>query len=74
MPARTDFAPGEFCWIDLSAHDLEAAAAWYGDLFGWTLTKVPTGGGPPYAFFMMGEAAIGGIGQMSDEMTMMSSL
>jgi predicted enzyme related to lactoylglutathione lyase len=69
MPARTDFTPGEFCWIDLNAHDLEAAAAWYGALFGWTRMDMPTpGDGPPYAFLMMGEAPAAGVGQMNDEM------
>ncbi|MEM9378520.1 MAG: VOC family protein [Planctomycetota bacterium] len=69
MPARQEFAAGEFCWIDLNAHDLEAAVRWYCDLFGWSHERMPTdGGGPPYAFFMSGGATVGGIGQMSDEM------
>ncbi|MEM1449056.1 MAG: VOC family protein [Planctomycetota bacterium] len=72
MPARQDFAAGEFCWIDLNAHDLEAAVRWYGDLFGWAHEMMPSdGGNPPYAFFVQGEAAVGGIGQMSDEMKAM---
>lgn len=68
MPARTDFAPGEFCWIDLNAHDLQAAARWYSDLFGWSLVMQDTHGGPPYGFLTKGDAVVGGIGQMSDEM------
>ncbi|GJM44248.1 MAG: putative glyoxalase/bleomycin resistance protein [Gemmatimonadota bacterium] len=69
MPARKDFAPGEFCWIDLMAHDMEAAAAWYNELFGWThLVMESPGDGPPYAFFFKGEAGIGGLGQMDDAM------
>lgn len=69
MPIRNDFAPGEFCWIDLTAHDMQAAIAWYADLFGWTCHEMETpGGGPPYGFFMKGEGAAGGVGQMSDEM------
>ena len=48
MTVRNDFVPGEFCWIDLTAHDLEQAAAWYADQFGWTLQLQETpGGGPP---------------------------
>lgn len=69
MPVRKDFHPGEFCWVDLAAHDLGAALAWYGELFGWSHQMVPTpGGGPPYAFVMQGEHAIAGAAQMSDEM------
>jgi hypothetical protein len=69
MAVRKDFAPGEFCWIDLMAHDLESAATWYGNLFGWTHFQMETPeGAPPYAFFMKGEAAVGGLGQMDDQM------
>ena len=68
MPVRNDFGPGEFCWIDLSAHDLEAAVKWYGELFGWTVTMMPSDAGPPYGFLMSGEGVVGGIGQMDDGM------
>lgn len=71
MPVRSDFKPGEFCWIDFSAHDLDAAAAWYGELFGWTIARQEGHGGPPYAFFMHGEHTAAGVGQMSDEMKTM---
>lgn len=67
MPVRKDFKPGEFCWIDFMAHDMEAAGKWYSDLFGWTVMLVPSEG-PPYGFFMKGEHGVGGLGQMSDEM------
>ena len=69
MTVRTDFMPGEFCWIDLAAHNLKTAVAWYGELFGWSHFEMPSQpGAPPYAFFMKGENAVAGIGQMSDEM------
>lgn len=68
MPVRNDFRPGEFCWVDLAAHDLEAAAAWYSELFGWTPASQRTPGAPPYTFFMKGEAAAAAGGQMNDEM------
>ena len=69
MPVRKDFAAGEFCWIDLAAHDMKAAASWYGGLFDWSHVEVETpGGGPPYVFFMKGEAAIGGLAEMDPQM------
>lgn len=70
MPHRSDFKPGEFCWVDLNAHDLEGAVAWYGELFGWEHELMPSTheGAPPYAFFKKGGAVAGGVGQMSDEM------
>lgn len=68
MPVRTDFTPGDFCWVDLAAFDLESAAKWYGDLFGWELCMQETHGGPPYGFLTKDGEAVGGIGQLSDEM------
>lgn len=68
MPSRTDFKPGEFCWVDFVAHDMPAAIEWYSKLFGWKAETQDTHGGPPYAMFTKGEAVVGGIGQMNDEM------
>ena len=69
MPVRSDFAPGEFCWIDLSANNLEDAAAWYADNFGWTHMVMETpGGGPPYAFMMSGDGLVAGLGELNEDM------
>jgi len=69
MPIRKDFAAGEFCWIDLTAHDMKAAIAWYAGVFGWThMTMDTPEGGSPYAFLTAGENAVGGIGEASPEM------
>jgi uncharacterized protein len=35
MPERDGYIPGVPCWIDTSQPDPEAAAAFYGGLFGW---------------------------------------
>jgi uncharacterized protein len=35
MSERTGYGPGEFCWVELIAPDVDAAALFYGDLFGW---------------------------------------
>jgi predicted enzyme related to lactoylglutathione lyase len=37
--ART-YPPGVTCWVDTEQPDVDAAAAFYGGLFGWTLTDV----------------------------------
>ena len=69
MPARKDFAPGEFCWIDLTAHDMASARDWYGQLFGWSYHDMPTsGGGPPYTFCMKDGAVAAGMGEMNEPM------
>jgi len=48
MAEMTSYPPGTFCWVDLATPDPEAAKAFYGPLFGWTVEDVPTDLGPPY--------------------------
>jgi predicted enzyme related to lactoylglutathione lyase len=40
MPERDGYIPGVPCWIDTSQPDPAAAAAFYGDLFGWDVEDV----------------------------------
>ncbi|MCA8944116.1 MAG: VOC family protein [Planctomycetes bacterium] len=68
MTEPTIYQPGEFCWVDLLAHDMAAAKPFYGDVFGWQAIDQDTKGGPPYAQFQIGEAVVGGLGQMDDTM------
>jgi uncharacterized protein len=35
MSERSEYAPGEFCWVELVSPDVEASAKFYGDLLGW---------------------------------------
>jgi hypothetical protein len=35
MSERTEYANGEFCWVDLASTDFEASKSFYGDLIGW---------------------------------------
>ena len=39
MGTRTGYAPGTFCWVDLSTSDPEAAKAFYAELFGWAVPE-----------------------------------
>jgi predicted enzyme related to lactoylglutathione lyase len=41
MSKVTSYAPGTPCWVDLASADLEASAAFYGDLFGWEIPELP---------------------------------
>jgi predicted enzyme related to lactoylglutathione lyase len=59
---------GQFCWIDLVAHDKKAAMGWYAEIFGWEPRDLDTRGGPPYAMFHLRGKVVAGVGQMSDEM------
>ena len=44
MPERDGYIPGVPCWIDTSQPDPEAAADFYGGLFGWEFEDVMPGG------------------------------
>ena len=68
MSTRTEYAHGEFSWVDLSSHDMGGAKEFYGNLFGWTAEDQETAGGPPYAMFKKGGKIVGGLGQLNDEM------
>lgn len=68
MSERTSFKQGEFCWVDLVAHDMKAAIEYYKAVFGWEADVQDTHGGPPYAMFKRKAENVGGIGQMSEEM------
>lgn len=41
MSKVTSYAPGTPCWVDLSTSDIEASAAFYGDLLGWQVPERP---------------------------------
>jgi uncharacterized protein len=40
MPERDGYIPGVPCWVDTSQPDPEAAASFYGGLFGWEIVDV----------------------------------
>ena len=41
MSERTEYAPGEFCWVDLATTDVDAAKSFYTALFGWDYDDLP---------------------------------
>jgi predicted enzyme related to lactoylglutathione lyase len=41
MSERTSYTPGTPCWVELGTPDIDAAAAFYGDLFGWEIPELP---------------------------------
>jgi len=44
MSERTSYVPGTPCWVDLATPDVEAAARFYGELFGWKVPERPDSG------------------------------
>jgi predicted enzyme related to lactoylglutathione lyase len=64
MSERTEYAPGEFCWVDLATTDVDAAKTFYRDLLGLDAQNAPgdpeeTGG---YGFFMQDGNMVAGVG------------
>jgi uncharacterized protein len=65
--SEVSYEQGVFCWVDLSAHDMEAAKRWDGRLFGWEMTPSDDPN-MPYSMAMQGGKMIAGIGQMPPDM------
>lgn len=68
MAEMTKYEHGIFSWVDLSAKDMDAAATWYGELFGWTANAQDTQGGPPYTMYTLREKNVAGMGQLPEPM------
>ena len=51
--------PGAISWTELMTSDPDAAAAFYGTLFGWSFDKMDMG--MPYQVIKVGTSAVGGI-------------
>jgi uncharacterized protein len=67
MTKRTRFAAGEVCWTDLQTRDVEAAKAFYADVFGWRYEDLPTPDGRSYAQAFVGDALVSVIAPQSRE-------
>jgi len=52
MTHPTSFAPGNFCWTELSTSDPVAAKTFYTSLFGWTANDMPIPDGGTYTMLM----------------------
>ncbi|GAA0989723.1 MULTISPECIES: VOC family protein [Nocardiopsidaceae] len=62
----TDFTPGAPCWLELGTPDVDAAAAFYRRMFGWTDTSAgPHTGG--YRFARLDGKDVGGLGPLMEE-------
>lgn len=52
---------GAVSWTELMTTDVEAAKAFYGDLFGWRIEEMPMGDQGPYNVIYAGDEHIGGM-------------
>src|SRR4051812_28427642 len=60
------YIPGVPCWIDTTQPDPEAAAAFYGELFGWEVENVMPAGAPTYYIARLRGEDVAGIGSQWD--------
>jgi uncharacterized protein len=61
-----EYAPGTPSWVELSSPDTDAAAAFYGELFGWEATAPDTDHGGYRQFQQDGKSVGGLMGHMQD--------
>ncbi|MFD9224236.1 VOC family protein [Streptomyces sp. NPDC060064] len=62
----TTYVTGSPNWLDLGSPDIDAAAAFYGALFGWELQSLgPEAGG--YGFFQLDGKTVAAIGPLTEE-------
>ncbi|GAA2717175.1 MULTISPECIES: VOC family protein [Streptomyces] len=62
----TDFVTGSPTWLDLGSPDTDAAAAFYGTVFGWeTESAGPDAGG--YAFFRKDGSTVAAVGPLTED-------
>lgn len=65
MDTTTANEPGTLCWAELGSPDPQAAAAFYGALFGWDFTDDPAGG-PGYRTARLRGRPVAGLGPVGD--------
>ena len=65
MTEMTKYTPGQFCWVDFSAPDYDAAKKFFGAFFGWTVDEPPPHEGQPsrYGMFKLGDKVVAGLGE-----------
>ena len=65
--ARVTDVPGSLTWVELTTHDQTGAAAFYGEVFGWTYRTVPMGFGP-YGICTVDGVDVAGVATMAPGM------
>ena len=62
MSERDGYAAGVPCWVDTWREDVNPAAAFYGELFGWNVVGTTAAGEDAYAMCLLRERQVAGIG------------
>jgi uncharacterized protein len=67
MSEIESYAPGTFCWVELSAHDSQDAKRFYTSLFGWTSEDSPIGPDQYYTMLRLRGKDVGALYQMDSQ-------
>jgi len=69
MSERTEYAPGEFGWVDLASPDIQASVEFYGRLMGWEHVPAPGSAEQTrgYGYFTYGGKQVAGVGPIMGE-------
>ena len=59
---RETYPPGVTCFIDTEREDVDAAAAFYGGLFGWSFDDLTQPGGPRFLMARIDGQIVAGLG------------
>src|SRR4051794_37624109 len=51
MEGNLSYAPGTFCWFELSTTDVDSARKMYSELFNWTTREIPISPTDKYVIF-----------------------
>jgi uncharacterized protein len=65
MTPRETYPPGVSCFIDTERSDVDAAMAFYAELFGWSFKQVTPEGAPRFALAQVDGLDVAGIGDAS---------
>lgn len=66
MSERSEYSPGEFCWVDLTVPSTEAGAEFYNELVGWDWEAGPEEAGG-YGTFTHGGKVVAGMGPKQND-------
>lgn len=67
MSERSEYNPGEFCWVDLAVPDTGAAAEFYKELIGWEWQASEDESAGGYGIFQLKGKNVAGMGPTLDE-------
>jgi uncharacterized protein len=67
MKEVTEYAPGTFCWVELTTSDAEGAKKFYTGLFDWQVQDTPAGEGITYTLLQIDGKDVAALYQMDPQ-------